>query len=94
MVEVPRQEIGIEFPLLTVVNNGEWGKTGKEYTVIGGHMGCHSSVEGPGAGALNNHLVEAGDETRLVPPARGAVRRGPSHRLRNLSGRKGRVGLL
>ena len=56
-----------------------------------------SSVEDPGVstvGALQSHLIERGNETRLVPPARGAVRRGPDHRLRNLSGRKGRVGLL
>ena len=80
-----------------IANCGErWrmGKTGKEYTVIGGHMGCHSSVEGPGAGALNNHLVEAGDETRLVLPARSAVRWRSGHRLGNLGRREGRVSLL
>jgi len=57
-------------------------------------MGCHSSVEGPGAGALNNHLVEAGDETRLVLPARSAVRWRSGHRLGNLGRREGRVSLL
>ena len=36
-------------------------------------MRCRSSVEDPRAVALLRHLVEGGDETRLVPSWKGLV---------------------
>ena len=74
------------------------GKMGYEYTVIGGHMRCRSSVEDPRAIALHCHLVEGGDETRPVPCAHHGrawcrVAGGRWRRSRHLRQREGGVSL-
>lgn len=44
------------------------GKAREEYTIFGGHMGCHSNIKDPCTSAtLEIHLVEVSDDSRLVP---------------------------
>jgi hypothetical protein len=49
--------------------------TGKEYTIVTGHMRCRSGVEDPGAlSALKCHLVEGGNESSLILATRDGWR--------------------
>ena len=67
------------------------GKAGEKDTVIGGHVRCRSGVKHPWVGALNSHLVQGGDETRLVPATWRRVAGGHRPRGRDLRRHEGNM---